>query len=279
MGMEPQEGSISDLMSLGLATYEARVYLALIRRDSYTAAQVAREADVPRQRIYDVLDTLVRRQLATAHPGRVATFSAIAPEAALTRLMAHQRDSLERLEHTSAALTAALTPIWSDGQSQDNPLDYVEVLRDPKAIAERFEDIQGRADRELLSFCKPPYMTPAVNTEGITVVRRLRGAGGTVRAIYTHDTLEDVDLRENVERFGEAGEEARYVEDLPLKLVIADASQVLCDMPDPVAGTHSTTALFIDHPALAACLRLAFDATWRQAAKVPAAERRSGDRD
>jgi HTH-type transcriptional regulator, sugar sensing transcriptional regulator len=265
--MEPEE--VSSLVALGLAKYEARVYLALIRRESYTAAQVAREADVPRQRIYDVLDALVRRQLATAHPGRVATFSAAAPELALSRLLDHQRDSLARLERASTALTAALTPIWADGRSQDNPLDYVEVLRDPKAIAERFADIQGRADHELLSFCKPPYVTPAANTEGITVVRRLRRAGGSVRAVYTYDTLDDTELQENVLRFGEAGEEARFVEKLPLKLVIADASQVLCDMPDPVAGTDSTTALFIDHPALAACLRLAFETTWQQASAVP----------
>ncbi|WP_265737547.1 helix-turn-helix domain-containing protein [Actinacidiphila soli] len=32
---------------MGLARYEARIYLALVRRDSYTAAEVAREAVVP----------------------------------------------------------------------------------------------------------------------------------------------------------------------------------------------------------------------------------------
>lgn len=274
--MDAEEGPASRLMALGLSGYEAKVYLALIRRESYTAAQVAREADVPRQRVYDVLDALVRRQLATTRPGRVATFSAVAPELALSRLMGHQRACLERLERTSQALAAALGPIWSDGRSQDNPLDYVEVLRDPRAIADRFADIQVQADRELLSFCKPPYLTPTANTEGITTVRRLRRAGGTVRAIYTYDSLDDTEMQQNVVRFGEAGEEARCVAELPLKLVIADASQVLCDMPDPVAGTGSTTALFIDHPALATCLRLAFDTTWRQAQPIPGPRAASG---
>lgn len=88
--MEPDEGSVGSLVELGLSRYEARVYLALVRRDSYTAAQVAREAEVPRQRIYDVLDKLVRAQLAVAHRGRVTTFTAVAPELALTRLMNRQ---------------------------------------------------------------------------------------------------------------------------------------------------------------------------------------------
>jgi predicted DNA-binding transcriptional regulator len=263
--MDTEEGPVNDLVALGLARYEARVYLALVRRESYTAAEVAREADVPRQRVYDVLDALVRRRLAIAHPGRVATFSAIAPELAVARLMALQRESLERLDRVSSALTAALVPVWADGRTQTVPIDYVEILRDPKSIAEAFTDIQGQARHELLSFCKPPFVAPAANTPGIKVVRRLRRSGGSVRAIYTHDALDDAEVLESVRRFGAAGEEHRFTADLPLKLVVADASLVLCDMPDPVAGTGATTALYIEHPALAACLRLAFLTVWESA--------------
>ncbi|MEV6057478.1 helix-turn-helix domain-containing protein [Streptomyces sp. NPDC052107] len=46
--MDADDGPVNDLTALGLARYEARVYLALVRRESYTAAEVAREADVPR---------------------------------------------------------------------------------------------------------------------------------------------------------------------------------------------------------------------------------------
>ncbi|MEU1628321.1 helix-turn-helix domain-containing protein [Streptomyces sp. NPDC020096] len=268
--MEPDEQSVGQLVSLGLARYEARVYLALIRRESYTAAEVAREADVPRQRIYDVLDGLVRRRLATAHPGKVATFSAIAPELALTRLMSEQREALDRMERVSTGLVSALLPVWSEGRSQSNPLDYIEVLRDPKAISERFADIQEQASHELLSFCKPPFVAPTENTAGIKATRRLRRAEGTVRAIYTYDVLDDPAMMDNVDHFGKAGEEARFAADLPLKLIVADGSLVLCDMPDPVAGTGATTALYIEHPALAGCLRLAFQTVWNQAATLEA---------
>ncbi|MCQ4084571.1 TrmB family transcriptional regulator [Streptomyces sp. RB6PN25] len=263
--MDPEEEPVSHLVSLGLARYEARVYLALIRRESYTAAQVAREADVPRQRIYDVLDALVRRRLATAHPGRVATFSAVDPELALTRLMSEQREALERMERVSTTLTAALLPLWSDGRSHSDPLDYIEVLRDPKAISERFADIQEQAGHELLSFSKPPFVTPADNTAGLKAARRLSRSGGTFRSIYTYEALDVPEIREAVERFGRAGEETRFTEELPIKLVIADASLALFDMPDPVAGTGATTCLYIEHPALAACLRLAFLSVWDNA--------------
>ncbi|MFI0899150.1 TrmB family transcriptional regulator [Streptomyces sp. NPDC020983] len=263
--MDTEEETVGDLVALGLARYEARVYLALVRRESYTAAEVARAADVPRQRVYDVLDTLVRRRLAVAHPGRVATFSAVDPELAVARLMTLQREQLERLDRVSTALTTALVPVWTDGRDQTVPLDYVEILRDPKAIAEAFADIQAHAREELLSFCKPPFVAPAANTAGIRATRRLHRSGGTVRAIYTRDALDDGEVLENVRRFGAAGEECRFTDELPLKLIVADARLVLCDMPDPVAGTGATTALYIEHPALAACLRLAFLTVWEGA--------------
>ncbi|MEV6841713.1 helix-turn-helix domain-containing protein, partial [Streptomyces sp. NPDC051133] len=221
--MELDDGTINDLMALGLVRYEARVYLALIRRGAYTAAEVAREADVPRQRVYDVLDALVRRQLVTAHPSRVATYSAVTPELALARLMALQRASVDRLESVSQALADALQPLWSQGREHTDPLDYIEVLRDPKAIAERFADIQRQARYELLTFCKPPFVAPAENAEGISAVRRLHHAGGAVRAIYLDDCLDDAETLEHVQRFAAVGEEARFASELPLKLVIADA--------------------------------------------------------
>ncbi|MFI9047063.1 hypothetical protein [Streptomyces sp. NPDC053427] len=75
--------------------------------------------------------------------------------------------------------------------------------------------------------------------------------------------------RRPVQPDGVEQEEARCARELPLKLVIADASLVPCDMPDPVAGAGSTTTLFIEHPALAGCLRLAFQTVWAGAAPAP----------
>ncbi|MEU5795416.1 hypothetical protein ABZ800_18150 [Streptomyces sp. NPDC047813] len=81
--------------------------------------------------------------------------------------------------------------------------------------------------------------------------------------------LTDPGTADHVRRFAAAGEEARFAPGIPLKLVIADASLVLCDMPDPVAGSDTTTTLFIEHPALAACLRLAFHTVWETARPGP----------
>ncbi|WP_370150440.1 TrmB family transcriptional regulator [Streptacidiphilus sp. EB129] len=261
--MQTDDRRAADLEELGLTNYEARVYLALIRRDVFTAAEVAREAQVPRQRVYDVLEGLTRRQLAVLHPGRVAGYSAVAPEVAVDRLMEQQRRSLGRLERLSDELARELLPTWDSGRTHTDPLDYVEVLRDAADIRERFARIQSDAERELLSFSRPPWVNPpAENVAGIEASSRLHAAGRTVRSLYSQDVLDDPDVLSVVRQFVDAGEDIRIAESLPLKLVIADGSTVLCDMPDPVARAGATTSLVIRHPSLAETLRLAFKQVW-----------------
>src|SRR5919107_2052306 len=95
---------VGQLTRLGLTSYEAKAYLTLIRRDSFTAAQVARQSGLPRQRIYDVLGSLVEKGLATARPGSVVKYAAAPPELAIERLVSARRQSLADLERESSEL-------------------------------------------------------------------------------------------------------------------------------------------------------------------------------
>jgi sugar-specific transcriptional regulator TrmB len=260
--MQTDDRRAADLEELGLTNYEARVYLALIRRDVFTAAEVAREAGVPRQRVYDVLEGLIRRQLAVLHPGRVAGYSAVAPDTAVERLIEQQRRSLGRLERLSSELARELKPTFDSGRTHTDPLDYVEVLRDSADISERFARLQTTAERELLSFSKPPWFTPPENLAGLEASARLHAAGRTVRSLYSREVLDDPALVEVMHLFVDAGEEIRIADELPLKMIIADGSTVMCDMPDPVARDSATTSLCIRHPSLAEALSLAFHSIW-----------------
>ena len=252
-------GALVDrLVRLGLTTYEARAYVALVRRDSFTAAQVARQSGLPRQRIYDVLSSLVEKGLASTRPGTVVKYAAIAPELAIERLVASRRLAMADLEQDAAALVAALTPEFAAGQSHSDPLEYIEVLRDRGAINERFAELQAGVKREILVFTKPPYATPPQeNVEGIEVTR-----SHVARSVYEFSVFDEPETTEGVRRFIEAGEEARFVEEVPLKLVIIDEAIVMFGMQDPVGGRSELTIMVVEHPALASTLKLAFASVW-----------------
>jgi sugar-specific transcriptional regulator TrmB len=249
---------VTRLTRLGLTTYEARAYAALVRRESFTAAQVARQADLPRQRIYDVLGSLVHKGLASGRPGATVKYAAVAPELAIERLMSLQRDRLAELERDAAAVLDTLNPEYEAGRAHTDPLEYIEVLRDASAINRRFIELQAQVKREILVFTKPPFARPPQeNVEGIEVSRTHRA-----RSVYEFSALEDPAVSAAIGRFMEAGTEARFVERLPLKLVIIDESIVMFGMDDPVASSDGVTIVVVEHPALAMTLKLAFDATW-----------------
>jgi hypothetical protein len=93
----------AQLTRLGLTSYEAKAYLALLRRDSSTAAQAARLANVPRQRIYDVLASLSTRASLDAPGAGREVRGRSRRSSALERLVSDQREQLADLERQTAA--------------------------------------------------------------------------------------------------------------------------------------------------------------------------------
>jgi sugar-specific transcriptional regulator TrmB len=268
--MQQQPALIQKLTRLGLTTYEAKAYVALLGRGSFTAAEVARQGELPRQRIYDVLGTLVEKGLASARPGRVVKYAATAPDLAIERLLAAHRRGLEELERSSGDLLAELGPAFESGRSHTDPLDYIEVLRDAGAINERFTELQASVKDEILVFTKPPYATPPQeNVGGLEVLRSHRA-----RSVYEMSAFDHRDWISGIRRFIDAGEEARFVESLPLKLVIIDEAIVMFGMQDPVGSGQDLTIMVVEHPSLAGILKTAFEATWERGLTIEEAEAR-----
>jgi sugar-specific transcriptional regulator TrmB len=257
--VEPDD-LVARLVRLGLTTYEAKAYVALTRREATTAGQVARLADVPRQRIYDVLGTLVEKGLASTLPGRVVNYRPVAPELVVEKLVAGHRRTLEELEQAGDELVQELKPAYEAGQDHTDPLEYIEVLRNRRAINERFNELQTQIEREILVFTKPPYATPPQEEVVGLEVSRTHEA----RSVYEFSVFDDPETTEGVRRFIEAGEEARFVEELPLKLVIIDETVVMFGMEDPIAGSSELTIMVVEHPQLARVLKIAFSAVWAQ---------------
>jgi sugar-specific transcriptional regulator TrmB len=251
---------VDQLTDLGLTAYEAKAYLALIRRDSSTAVEVARLAGLPRQRIYDVMETLVTKGLASARPGRPVKYTPAAPNLAIGRLVTDHRQALAALEQAASTTIEQLTPSFRAGQIYHDPLEFIEVLRDRRAINERFRELQESVRRQILVFTKPPYATPP--QENVRGLRLLNGH--RARSVYEFSLFDDPAHVAGVRRFIEAGEEARFVDELPLKLVIIDAAIVMFGMEDPVAESSELTMVVVGHPSLASVLTLAFDAVWER---------------
>ncbi len=255
------EPDVQPLVDLGLTGYEASAYLALTRRGFATGVEVARLASLPRQRIYDVLDGLVARGLASVEPGRPARYTAVAPDEAVATLLSGHRSHLEQLEREAGEIIARLTPDYRAGRDETDPMSYIEVLREPAAIGKRFAELEMTVEREILVFTKPPYAVElADNVAGLQLLERDVEA----RSIYERSLYDDDAQVAVVRRFVAAGERARVVDQLPLKLVLIDERVALFTMEDPVAGAPELTIMIVEHVGLARLLKLAFERVWEQ---------------
>jgi sugar-specific transcriptional regulator TrmB len=250
--------SVDRLVRIGLTQYEARLYVALIRRDGSTPADLARVTRVPRPRVYDVVDSLVAKGLAVHRPGHAAGYVAVDPKQAMAQLVEEQGRRLEMMRADAQAAADELSPAFAEGNQHRDPLDYVEVIRDRDALTRRFDRLQATVEREFLAFSREP----AVVSVEQNVVGLEMAATHIVRNIYELSLLRDPRRRAGVRRFIELGEQARFVETLPLKLAVVDERVVMFALPDPIAGRDDLTSVVIEHPDLAAALKITFEAVW-----------------
>ncbi len=252
---------VDRLVHLGLTLYEARAYVALIRRDGSTPAEVAKVAGVPRPRIYDVIASLVAKGLASERPGRTARFVAVPPDEAVNKLVNIHRERLQSLEADADAVRAELGPAFLEGSAHSDPLDYIELIRSPEAIGKRFNELQRATVREMLTFSKMPAAVRVDKNDAGIELARTR----VLRTVYESALLDDPITREGIQRFIDAGEQARFVEELPMKLGIIDERIVMLAMIDPLAGDSGLTTLVIENDQLARCLKIAFEQVWATA--------------
>ncbi len=267
--------TLSNLTTLGLTRYEAAVYLALLERQDFTPPQLATCAQVPRQRIYDVLASLCDRGLALERrSGKQRLFQAVAPATGLAGLL-HTRQqqyeqALEQQRQQTEQMVAALGPLYEAGHRNQDPLAYVEVLSDPARIAERGELLAQGAERSICSFFTAPSLLSYET--GLTLVRSPLERGLSYRTIYENNVWQDPGSQDFIRQCQDWGQDIRFVESVPFKLQLFDERGVLLSLQDPLVSTPSFTALSITHPGLAMTLKIAFESLWMQGTTEPPAK-------
>src|SRR5512142_2096911 len=84
------------LQQLGLNAYEARSYLVLLGHPRFKALELAARAHVPRQKIYEVLDSLMEKGFAQVVQEKTKLFSAVEPSLAIPAYLARKRQAVDQ---------------------------------------------------------------------------------------------------------------------------------------------------------------------------------------
>jgi len=197
------------LQQLGLNAYEARSYLVLLGHSRFKALELAPRAHVPRQKIYEVLDSLVEKGFARVVQDRTKLFSAVEPNLAIPAFLSRKRQALEHeLTAQSRAannLVEDLNGLYSEGQGGRGTLDFLRIVAEPTQTASEYRRMLAEVSAEYLEFSRPPY---AVDPLDEMLVRQARANGVVCRLLIEGSSL-DAHQRQRLTKYAVAGVEIR----------------------------------------------------------------------
>lgn len=148
---------IEHLKELGFNTYEAKVYLALLKKYPATGYEVSQIADVPQSRAYDTLKALEKEKVVVASNTKPVTYTPIKPAELTQRFKRKVNSTLDYLEKNLPNVRDDYTePILSISGSANIKEKAIEIIMAAKE--EIYIEIWSQDFRYL-----EPYLLEAYN--------------------------------------------------------------------------------------------------------------------
>lgn len=256
------------LQSIGLNAYEARSYLVLVGHPRFKALELAARAHVPRQKIYEVLDSLVEKGFAQVVQEKTKLFSAVEPSLAIPAYLARRQQMLEKeLQEQSRlaeSLIEGLKSAYSEGQGGRGTLDYLRIVSEPAQSGAQYRAMLRAVQHEYLEFSRPPYAVDPLEEQ---LVKQARERGVTCRLLLEKSAL-DAEHMARLKEYCAAGVEVRQAESLPMKLAVFDGRQGLIALLDPVITKPSWTSVVFEHAGMGEAMKGLFEVHWKRGTAI-----------
>lgn len=261
------------LQQVGLNAYEARSYLILMGHPRFKALELAARAHVPRQKIYEVLDSLVEKGFAQVVQEKTKLFSAVDPSLAIPGYLARRSKALQNELTQQARLATGLIEdlraAYLEGQYGQGTLDFLNLVNDPTQTAIHYRRMLTTVRREFSEFSRPPFAVDPLDEQ---LVKESAERGIRCRLLIEAGPLDD-EHRGRLEDYRERGVEIRFLDRLPLKLALFDARVGLVALLDPVLTRPSWTAVVFDHAGFAEAMAGLFETYWARGQNEPEPQR------
>jgi len=255
-------------MEIGLTEREAKVYMTLLNGKMFTVLELQEAVNIPRTKIYEVLNKLVSRNICVEKKlGRNKLYEAVEPKIALERIVELYKKDLERKEELISQVSEVFTPIFQNSKSIINPLEFIDIMKEKSQIHKRYTACVKSTKSQMLTFNKGPYACDTSDRldEQEDEEFKLLKRGGACKDIYELSELKEVDwLLSSVKKSLKLGQQARVVKKLPIKMLVFDQEKVMFALEQPVPEVNELTMIYIEHKQLAEACSILFYHLWDQ---------------
>jgi predicted transcriptional regulator len=260
--------NLRKLQHVGLNAYEARSYLVLLGHPRFKALELAARAHVPRQKIYEVLDSLVEKGFAQVVQEKTKLFSAVDPGLAIPSYLARRsralQNELNEQMRLASGLIEDLRTAFQEAQGGGGTLDFLNLVNDPTQTAVHYRRMLSRVGTQYDEFSRPPFAVDPLNER---LVREAAVRGVACRLLL-EESPADEDHQALLKDHSAAGVQIRFLERLPLKLALFDSKCGLVALLDPVLTRPSWTAVVFEHDGFAEAMSGLFESYWCRAAPM-----------
>ncbi|MGZ0747018.1 MULTISPECIES: TrmB family transcriptional regulator [unclassified Haloparvum] len=265
---------MESLRDLGLSSYEARAYRALLSLGTGTATAVAEESEVPKGRIYDALGGLVSRGIAreqtASEPKR---YVAVEPAVAVDRLVeARTRELSERIEAYEAGrdelveqLSGAERPaeeFWTAAVGAEESIDllFERIDAAEESIVVAADTVSGQYDLH--------QEGPAMMDHLLSAMDRDVEVSVLLSPRVFDDALEAIADDRAAATIAQSPFELRITEQVYGNFHLMDEREVCLEVSDPFAPDRLFGLLDLREPSFATQVAEGFAEVWAEAEPV-----------
>jgi DNA-binding CsgD family transcriptional regulator len=245
----------------GLDTAEESAYRILLRLPAASGAELAEQLGSTVTEATTLLLALESLGMATVIPGVPSRYRATPPDLALGPLVHSREQELREIR----AQISQLTDEYRSRTTSHGTNEFVELVHGRKAIAQRVDQLQRNARKEVRGLVKPPVV--AVSAQENDAEYEVLAEGVRYRVIYDRELLMLQGDPYMVTHAAEQGEEARIAVDLPLKLAIADDDLALVPMAE-TQPTGEPSAVLVHPSGLLDALSALFETLWTSSTPI-----------
>lgn len=235
------------LEKLGLTEYEARTLESLFTLHEAFAPEISRQAQVPKTRVYDVLERLMGKQLIIEVYGRPKKYKTLNPSRVLSILIENKKNEISDLEKQTEKLLSDL-----DFNAPEAGSERVMKVRDQNDFIKILSQEIENANESIVGFTK-------ISKPHSQLKDAIRKASKKADVRFIHKNLEE-DFASELISHGVSLKESNH----SLNAYLIDGKKVilaLSDFEQEFPEYHFT--IVENNPSMAQLLQSYFESNWK----------------
>lgn len=264
-----------NLLKLGFTEKEAKVFLVLLRGDLMAASDVAKEANIRRTDVYDILNGFTKAgYINEVDTNRITMFQMIDPRIIGDKVQSDTVRKAQLQAQNAKTVFDNFFPLYKSKVSSNQDFINIELIRGHNKHRDvKFMEYTKQTQSEILLMMKLKNQG-TISGELDKVITNFIKKGGIVKSIYEKpeylkivtdgktETLHFKDALRVFKKFEDNGEQIRFTDEDIASFAIFDRYTVYLNIFEPVLPTNKKSDIVIKNKELANYLANTFEFYW-----------------